>query len=39
MKRAAYPVFKVESHPRTRTHLLDRWLMFGTLIRHSQFKA
>jgi hypothetical protein len=38
MKRAAYPVFKAESHPRTRTHLLDRWLMFGTLVRHSQFE-
>jgi hypothetical protein len=38
MKRAAYPLFKAESHPRTRTHLLDRWLMFGTLVRHSQFE-
>lgn len=38
MKRASHPVFKAESHPRTRAQLLNRWLMFGTLIRHSQFE-
>jgi hypothetical protein len=38
MKRAAFPLFKAESHPRTRARLLNRWLMFGTLIRHSQFE-
>ena len=37
MKRVSYPLFKAEAHPRTRTQLLDRWLMFGTLVRHSQF--
>ena len=37
MKRMSYPVFKSEAHPRTRTQLLDRWLLFGTLVRHSQF--
>jgi hypothetical protein len=37
MKRSSYQLFKAEAHPRTRTQLLDRWLMFGTLVRHSQF--
>lgn len=37
MKRTAYPLFEAEAHPRTRAHLLIRWLMFGTLVRHSQF--
>jgi hypothetical protein len=37
MKRTSYDVFRAEAHPRTRTQLLDRWLMFGTLVRHSQF--
>ena len=37
MKRTSYDLFKAESHPRTRAQLLNRWLMFGTLIRHSQF--
>jgi hypothetical protein len=36
MKQASPPVFKAEAHPRTRAHLLHRWLMFGTLVRHSQ---
>jgi hypothetical protein len=38
MKQASHPLFKAEAHPRTRAHLLDRWLMFGTLVRHSQFE-
>ena len=37
LKREAYPLFKSESKPRTRTQLLNRWLLFGTLVRHSQF--
>ena len=37
MKQASYGLFKTESHPGTRAELLDRWLMFGTLIKHSQF--
>jgi hypothetical protein len=37
LKREAYPLFKAESQPRTRTQLLNRWLLFGTLVRHSQF--
>ena len=37
MKRASHDLFKTESHPRTRARLLNRWLMFGTFIRHSQF--
>jgi hypothetical protein len=39
MKEASYHLFKSESHPGTRAHLLDRWLMFGTLVRHSPFDA
>jgi hypothetical protein len=38
MKRLSYAVFKAEARPRTRTQLLDRWLRFGTLVRHSQFE-
>jgi len=38
MKRAAYPLFEAEAHPRTRAQLLTRWLMFGLLVRHSQFE-
>jgi hypothetical protein len=38
MKRASYPLFKAEAHSRTRAHLLDRWLMFGTLIRLAPFE-
>ena len=30
--------FQAEAHPRTRTQLLTRWLMFGTLARRSRFK-
>jgi hypothetical protein len=37
MKRTSPFLFKAEAHPRTRAQLLDRWLMFGTLVRHSQF--
>ena len=37
MKKAAYPLFVAESHRRTRAQLLRRWLMFGPLVRHSQF--
>lgn len=37
MKKVAYPLFAAEAHPRTRAQLLRRWLMFGTLVRHSQF--
>lgn len=37
MKRASPALFRAEAHPRTRAQLLDRWLMFGTLVRHSQF--
>ena len=37
MKRTGYPLFVAEAHPRTRTQLLTRWLMFGTLVRHSPF--
>lgn len=38
MKRASHPVFLTESHPRTRAQLLNRWLLFGPLIRNSQFE-
>jgi hypothetical protein len=38
MKQASHPLFKAEAHPGTRAQLLDRWLMFGTLVRHSQFE-
>jgi hypothetical protein len=37
MKDELYPLFTAELHPRTRAQLLDRWLRFGTLVRHSQF--
>lgn len=37
MKMLAYPLFVAEAHPRTRAQLLQRWLMFGPLVRHSQF--
>jgi HD domain-containing protein len=37
LKKASYPLFKAESHPGTRTHLLDHRLMFGTLVRHAPF--
>jgi hypothetical protein len=37
MKRASNPLFEAEAHPGTRAHLLERRLMFGTLVRHSQF--
>ncbi len=37
MKRDAYMLFEAEAHPGTRTRLLNRWLLFGTLVRHSQF--
>jgi len=37
MKRTTYPLFEAEAQPRTRAHLLIRWLMFSTLVRHSQF--
>lgn len=37
MKTQAYPLFGAESHPGTRTRLLNRWLLFGTMIRFSQF--
>jgi hypothetical protein len=37
MKKVAFPLFVAEAHPRTRAQLLRRWLMFGTLVRHSQF--
>lgn len=37
MKRASYPLFEAEAHPRTRAQLLIRWLMFSTLVRHSPF--
>ena len=37
MKQSSYDLFKTESHPGTRAELLDRRLMFGTLIKHSQF--
>lgn len=39
MKRSSYPAFEAEAaaQPRTRAGLLTRWLMFGTLARHSQF--
>jgi hypothetical protein len=36
MKRT-FPLFVAEAHPRTRTQLLVRWLMFGALLRYSQF--
>ena len=38
MKRASYPLFVAESHPRTRAQLLRRWLLFGPLVRHSPFE-
>lgn len=37
MKKAVLPLFVAESRRRTRTQLLNRWLMFGPLLRHSQF--
>ena len=37
MKKASYPLFVAEAHPRTRAQLLHRWLLFGPLVRHSQF--
>ena len=37
MKKSSYHLFKSESRPGTRTRLLDRWLMFGTLVRHAPF--
>jgi hypothetical protein len=37
LKSTAYRLFEAEAHPRTRSHLLHRWLMFGSLVRHSQF--
>ena len=37
MKQVAYPLFVAEAHARTRAQLLRRWLMFGPLVRHSQF--
>lgn len=36
-KRDGVQLFDSESHPRTRAQLLNRWLMFGTLVSHSQF--
>jgi HD domain len=30
--------FAAEAHPATRTHLLMRWLRFGTLMRHSPLR-
>lgn len=36
-KRDGVELFEAESHPGTRAHLLNRWLMFSTLVRHSQF--
>ena len=38
MKQVAYPLFEAEAHPRTRAQLLSRWLMFGPLVRYSQFE-
>ena len=35
--KSSYAMFRAEAHPRTRTELLDRWLLFGQLIAHSQF--
>jgi hypothetical protein len=37
MKAELYPLFRAELQPRTRAQFLDRWLRFGTLVRHSQF--
>jgi hypothetical protein len=37
MKDELYPLFVAELHPQTRAQLLNRWLRFGTLVRHSQF--
>ncbi len=37
MKDQLYPLFVAELRPRTRAQLLNRWLRFGTLVRHSQF--
>lgn len=37
MKATGYANFKAEARPGTRTQLLDRWLLFGQLTRHSQF--
>jgi hypothetical protein len=37
LKRDGVELFDSESHPHTRAQLLNRWLMFGTLVRHSQF--
>jgi hypothetical protein len=37
MKRLGRPSFDAESLPRTRTQLLNRWLLFGTLVDWSPF--
>jgi len=37
MKRIATSLFEAESHRGTRAELLSRWLMFGPLVRYSQF--
>jgi hypothetical protein len=37
LTRNGYQLVQAESKPRTRTQLLNRWLRFGTLVRHSQF--
>ncbi|MGH7790567.1 MAG: hypothetical protein ACRERC_27145 [Candidatus Binatia bacterium] len=37
MKQGASPLFDAEAHHHTRAQLLNRWLMFGPLVRHSQF--
>jgi hypothetical protein len=37
MKRNGLPAFLAVSHPGTRAHLLNRRLMFPTLVRYSQF--
>lgn len=37
LKRDGIELFRAESHPGTRTHLLNRRLMFGTLVRTAPF--
>lgn len=37
MKQQASPLFRAEAYPGTRTRLLDRWLLFGTMVRYSPF--
>jgi hypothetical protein len=37
LKATINPVLEAEAHPYTRTQLLHRWLLFGSLVRHSQF--